>query len=184
MAVRRVTLMQILMDEGVPEPRLSYVSPYVRHNFDLQDEVDNVRSRYTPKGEDRSGYETKVREYLEENGYKPEHERPLIVAEENDVIHTRYPDFYLPEHKLYIEVNGGEGKPERDKEYAHKDWAYKKNDVNYVVLHKKDLASDKWKSELERMIKESKIQPIKQKSTERGWYAAIAAASLMFFLLV
>jgi len=181
------TLEEILQENSILKLNSDQVGRLVRDRYKLP---DKVRYRIPTKHEEpkkdgvRSEYEKKVRAYLEEKGYKYEYERPLVVALENNTVTTYRPDFYLPEFKLYVEVNGMEGDPEADKTYELKKHTYKRNDINCSVIHKKDLASDKWKSELERLIKESKIQPIKQKSTERGWYAAIAAASLMFFLLI
>ena len=93
--------------------------------------------------------EIAVERFLHENNINCIYEQPVSIIEDNDRIRTWYPDFYLPDVGIYLEVCGAQ----RDKEYDFRREAYKKNRLPVVFIeHYKD--ESKWKHYLMKELED------------------------------
>jgi len=160
----------ILKENNMQESRLS---PYLKENYNLSD-----RFVYVAPMNDRpppSDPEKEIMKYLDSKGIKYEFEIKLAVAEQNDEIHIRMPDFYIPALDLCIEFNGMEGDPKSDKRYRDKRAVYNKNGVNFREISKKAFNSGEWKEQLDEMLEDYPSTS----STGILKYAAMAASLLL-----
>lgn len=92
--------------------------------------------------------EKNVAQYLKEKDVRWKYEFPVIVEDEDKKLRVWYPDFYLPDLGLFVEVCGSE--KDKDEKYR-RECIYKENDIAVVFLHywKSDF---KWKSFLETEV--------------------------------
>lgn len=92
--------------------------------------------------------ERNVAQYLDEKGIRWTYEFPVIVKVENDKLRIWYPDFYLLDLGLFVEVCGTE--KDKDEKYR-RECVYKENEISVVFLHyyKPD---NQWKSFLETEV--------------------------------
>ncbi len=89
--------------------------------------------------------EKNIAQYLDKKGIRWKHEFPVIVKDEDGKLRVWYPDFYLPDLGLFVEVCGSE--KDKDEKYRRK-CIYKENGITVVFL---DYWKDEklWKSFLE-----------------------------------
>jgi len=90
----------------------------------------------------RSKYEKRTVKYLEKNNIKFQYE-PLILLDGRQY----RPDFYLPEHNLFLEICGYGHMPFYSDRVAFKEEMYKKNKLKAVFVHYNGKGS------LEKLIK-------------------------------
>lgn len=163
----------ILEENGLSR---AHLSPHVARHYQLSSLVNYVQPIDSPKPKVKGGMseaEKKIRDYFERNGIAYEYERKLVV-EEDDKIHIRSPDFYLPKYGLYIEYNGMEGNDEDDRRYEKKMAFYENNEVKHMIIHRHEMESGRWISKLEKMTKNRRTQS----------YAPLAAAAACGLLLL
>ena len=92
--------------------------------------------------------EKNVAQYLNLKGIRWKHNFPVIINDEDRNQRVWYPDFYLPDLGLFVEVCGTE-KDKREK--YRRACIYKENEISVVFLHYwKD--DKQWKSFLETEI--------------------------------
>ena len=171
----KATLEQILKEHGLSKDHLS---PYLRKTYSLSTSLYYVPHRKPTEAEKKreeelwgawrsfckgrkSLGEMWIAEYLESRGIEFRYERKLVLAEgQYDTVHVRFPDFYLPEYRLFIEFNGSEGMKGEDLRYTKKDEAYIKNRVRYTVIHKKERDEGTWKAKIDAIIREEEAKSI------------------------
>ncbi|HLF54593.1 MAG TPA: hypothetical protein VI612_02650 [Candidatus Nanoarchaeia archaeon] len=184
MAVEK-TLEEVLKENDLTEANLS---PLVSREYTPSSKVNYVppgpRNQKTPEQRvnEASPFEKEILAYLKERGINHEFERPLVVKE-GEEIHVRLPDFYLPDRNLFIELNGMEGDPEQDKRYEEKNRNYDKNGIKYVVIHKDEMKSGKWKEKLEGILGKSEPKASPSGSSVPV-YAGIATCLLTLLYLL
>ena len=87
----------------------------------------------------------KVGTFLTLKGLKWEYEKPVEVIDNYGNKRTWYPDFYVPELNIYIEVCG----KYREK-YAKTEAVYHKNNIPIIFVH--TYKEDKWEFYLEKRL--------------------------------
>lgn len=104
-----------------------------------------------------------VADFLTDNKIKWIFEQPVSIVEENDRTRTWYPDFYLPDISIYLEVCGAE----RPKDYDFRKKKYKSNKIPVIFIEQyKDDA--KWQHYL--MVELKEIHDGRTKSLEKVQY--------------
>ena len=75
--------------------------------------------------------EKSVAIYLNDLKIKWKYENPVVVVDGKELSRTWYPDFFLPDFGVYIEVCG----LERKKDYDYRERVYNKNNVICIFVH-------------------------------------------------
>ena len=96
-----------------------------------------------------TGEEKKVAFFLTENKFKWEPQPSVSVKDLGDRIRNFYPDFYLTDLGIYIEVCGAE----RTEKYERTKEIYKKNRIP-IIFVETFKEEEKWKHFLIQRIKE------------------------------
>ena len=93
--------------------------------------------------------ERSVADFLTDNHVNWIFEKPVSIIEENDRTRTWYPDFYLHDIGIYLEVCGAK----RDNDYDFRKEAYKSNKLPVVLIeqYKEDA---KWQHYLMKELLE------------------------------
>ena len=93
--------------------------------------------------------EKSVAIYLNDLKIKWKYENPVVVVDGKELSRTWYPDFFLPDFGVYIEVCG----LERKKDYDYRERVYNKNNVKCIFVHTyKDVGI--WKHYLKARLRE------------------------------
>ena len=87
-----------------------------------------------------SNAEKEVADFLTEFSIWWVYEQPVIVKDEGDRQRNYYPDFYLADFGVYVEVCGAE----RKRDYERRQKIYKKNHIPVIFVHTYK-GSRKWK---------------------------------------
>jgi len=78
--------------------------------------------------------EARVASALEELGYLYEYEREAVLEYPSGYETVRYPDFYLPELDLYLEVKSMRNSPEDIERYERKLQLYEDNGIEFLEI--------------------------------------------------
>lgn len=78
-----------------------------------------------------SNSEKMVADFLQDLNLWWVYEQPVIVKDEGDRLRNWYPDFYLSEMGIYIEVCGAD----RKSDYEYRKRIYKDNRINVIFLY-------------------------------------------------
>ncbi len=131
-----------------------HVSPHIREKYIRSSPITFLPPPQQQHG--KSPWEPKIIEYLKRAGVRYEYERSLLITSARDgTFHFRYPDFYLPEHNLYLECNGGENRSKwQAQKYLAKSMDYELNKIPYEIIHERELYSGAWALKLDRVVGE------------------------------
>ena len=99
--------------------------------------------------------EHRVADYLTKHNIKWDYERPVFIFDEGERSRTWYPDFYLSDIGLYLEVCGAD----RGNEYNRREKIYRKNKIPIVFVHTYKQ-SEKW----QYFLKQSIIKFVKKRN--------------------
>ena len=101
--------------------------------------IENIKEM--KKGEVKGPFELEVEKVLNELNLDFEYEKTLAIKDENEYERLWYPDFYLKDLNIFIEVYCKDGDNEHRADFKNR--TYEKNKIDVIKLYREHFNFDK-----------------------------------------